>query len=57
MITEEDAKNTLVLLDRVQVTGVQEATVLAVLSNKFREIANAPAKEVTDGEDTPTATE
>ena len=37
-ISDQDAHNLLVLLDRVPVTGVQEATLMALLATKLRNI-------------------
>jgi len=50
VITPEDASNLIVLLNRVTVTGVQEAMCLGVLGNKLQLIKGN--FEATNGKDT-----
>ena len=56
MITAIDAKNTLIFLDRVDVKGLQEVQILAILSSKLSDMVNAelPKEEDDGAEDTDT---
>jgi hypothetical protein len=49
----EDAANLLVLLDRVQTKGVQEASVLAICAHKLT-VLKGNYKGATSGKDVPT---
>lgn len=55
MIDATDARNILVLLDRVQVTGLKEAQVLAHTSAKLQHIINEVEDKPADGKDNTSA--
>ena len=44
--TEVDVNNLLALLDRVEVKGVEEAKILAVLSHKLEQLRNESGNDV-----------
>jgi hypothetical protein len=53
-LTGQEAHNTLMLLNRVQTTGIQEAMVLGLIAQKLEKIkATDPTVGKTDGEDAP----
>ena len=50
-LTQQDAHNILMLLNRVQTKGIQEAQVLGYLANKLNTLRGAFTPEGNNGED------